>query len=795
MSLLEKIESAIYRLSGYNTDTKNSFRNPVFLLLAGVSALAIFLAYSNHFSNGFQFDDAHTIENNYAIREVTIGRFFADGSTFSSMPSNQSYRPYITSENAIDYHLSSGSTKAFHIHIFITFLLCCALLCVFVKKMLDAIGYSGRNQFWALLAASFFGLLCANAETVNYIIQRAEIVAGLYVLSGFVAFQQGGAWRSRYLYLLFPLIGFFAKEMAFVFSPLLFLYVLLMEENADLLHFYRAEEFKKCWRSFVKILPSFILTVVFFIFYSKMLPETFSSGGYDRFKYLITQPLVLCHYILTYFVPYDLSADTDWMPFESLSDYRALAGILAVMALVYLALKTSKNKQTRLFSFGLLWFFISLLPTSSLIPFSEVLNDHRCFIPYIGLTISAVFGVRYLLQSYFGNALKRANVVNSMATITLIILLANAYGVRERNKVWKDDLSLWGDVAEKSPNNGRGLMNYGLALMARGDYGNAASNFNRAAVLNPDYSSVYINLGVLKNATGDISGAESQFIRALACSTANHSSHYFYARFLEQHGRTAEAVTHLKKAQVLAPSYAEAYLLLFSIYHKAQDWKSLELLSSQILATSPDDEEAKKYAAIAISRKNVITTMEEDAIAVPTAQKYLTISLSYFQIGQYEKSISAAENALSLKKDFPEAYNNIGISNVSLGHYDKGIAAYKKALSLNPEFQLAKNNMAQAVLLQGHAATGGNIKTAADYLNQSLEYYNQGNYSRCIEAAKKSNSILPSANAYNNICSAYNQLRQYDKAIKACDKALELDSSHQLANGNRQYALAQKASQ
>src|SRR5215831_10340869 len=59
--------------------------------------VAIFAAYANHFHNSFHFDDAHTIVNNAAIRELkNIPLFFGDARSFSSLPSNQSYRPLVT---------------------------------------------------------------------------------------------------------------------------------------------------------------------------------------------------------------------------------------------------------------------------------------------------------------------------------------------------------------------------------------------------------------------------------------------------------------------------------------------------------------------------------------------------------------------------------------------------------------------------------------------------------------------------------------------------------------------------
>lgn len=765
----------------------NSSKNLVFLFLTLLVLTVIFIAYSNHFDNSFQFDDAHTIKNNEAIREVTIKKFFEDGSTFSSLPSNQSYRPYITTINAIDYQLGNGSEKPFHIHIFISFLITCLLLFVLVRQILDKINFGNYNQFWALLIAAIFGLLCANAETVNYIIQRAEIEAGLYILAGFIAFLQGGIWRNKHLYLIFPFIGFFAKEMTFVFSPLLFLYVLIFEENTDLLHFYRKEEFKKWVIAFKKVLPSVIFTALFLIFYVRMLPDTFQPGGVSTYNYLITQPLVICHYILTFFVPYNLSADTDWRAFESIADYRAIIGIILLLGIIYLALKTSKNKETKLVSFGLLWFLIALLPTSSFISFAEVLNDHRPFIPYIGLTIAVVFGANYLLNHLLKDSIKKLFFRNSIFVIILLFLGLNAYGVFQRNKVWKTELSLWEDVTIKSPKNGRGFMNYGLALMAKGDYENAEINYKKALELTPNYPTLYTNLGILKNAMGNKTEAEEFLKKSISLPTSNHISDYYYASFLSHNNRNDEAIKYLEKALQSYSEHKESQSLLFSILHKQQDWEKLKSVTENILQQNPNDKNAQTYLDITLNKKTVLDFTEEETTKNPTPEKFLNLSLLFFQAQQYEKCIETANRALELKNNYPEAYNNIGIAYVNLNEIDKGIEAYQKALELKPDYELAKNNLNQALSLKNKI----NL-TANDYINISLHLYNNGKYRECIEAAKKSIKIQPTADAYNNICTAYNQLKEYDKAIQACSEALKLDANHQLAKGNLTFAVSQK---
>src|SRR6266487_4037872 len=86
-------------------EAKANVAREKFLAGLGGALLLITLltAYANHFHNSFHFDDAHTVENNASIREVrNIPMFFRDATTFSSLPSNQSYRPLVSTLLAID---------------------------------------------------------------------------------------------------------------------------------------------------------------------------------------------------------------------------------------------------------------------------------------------------------------------------------------------------------------------------------------------------------------------------------------------------------------------------------------------------------------------------------------------------------------------------------------------------------------------------------------------------------------------------------------------------------------------
>src|SRR4029077_4756893 len=159
----------------------------------------------------------------------------------------------------------------------------------------------------------------------------------------------------------------------------------------------------------------------------------------------------------------------------------------------------------------LLWFLIGLLSTSAL-PLAEVMNDHRTFLPYIGLVIAMAGAV-----SLMGNRGVRYSLwAKAAAAVTVgLFLCGNGYATFQRNNIWNTEETLWRDVTIKSPRNPRGLMNYGNTLMTKGDFNGALGYFRGARPLAPQYSVLLINLAIAEDAMKQEAGAEQYFKDAL----------------------------------------------------------------------------------------------------------------------------------------------------------------------------------------------------------------------------------------------------------------------------------------
>jgi len=228
----------------------------------------------------------------------------------------------------------------------------------------------------------------------------------------------------------------------------------------------------------------------------------------------------------------------------------------------------------------------------------------------------------------------------------------NGYATFQRNKVWKDEETLWRDVSEKSPGNPRGLMNYGNTLMKKGDFGSALDYFHRAQSLAPQYSVLLINLAIAEEATNQSTAAEQHFKYALRLAPSSPDSYMYYARYLLSHAHAEAARSFLHRALELSPTDVTARELLARA-------------EGQI-----PNEPARQ-----------------------TPESYLALSLQLYRDARYAEAIAACRAALEIRPNYAEAWNNIGAAYNKLARYEEAAAACEQALRYKPDFELARNNL------------------------------------------------------------------------------------------------------
>ena len=322
-------------------------RPGTYTLACGLTLLAVVAIYANHFQGDFHFDDHHTIANNRSVRDLrNIPLFFSDTRTISALPANQSYRPLLLTTLAVDYWLGGGlDTTWFHVTSFALFLAQLAAMLFLFRRLMDLAWPHGSNRWIALAATVWYGVHTANAETVNYILARSEILSTLGAVLAVLLFARGGRSRRWGLYLIPAAASVLAKEHGAMTAPLLFCYVALFEHERSLGELLRPRQFAAVLR---ETWPAFLVCGIFVT--AGLWAATWymaGSGGISRWHYLLAQPFVLLHYVFAFFLPVNLSADTDWKAIANPFDDRVIAGVIFIACAVWLIAVTSRRRETR----------------------------------------------------------------------------------------------------------------------------------------------------------------------------------------------------------------------------------------------------------------------------------------------------------------------------------------------------------------------------------------------------------------------------------------------------------------
>jgi len=665
---------------------------PAACLLLVVTILA---AYSNAFQNSFQFDDSHVVEDNLYIRSIgNLPRFFRDASTFSALPSNATYRPLVTASLAVDYWIAGGlEPRQFHNSQLMMLVVFAVMVFLLFSRLLDDAEPHWWNSYAALAAAAIVPLHATTTETMNLMHARSELMSVMGVAASFLVYLYLPRARRTYLYLVPMFVGALAKSQAAVFGPLFLAYVYFFEQRLALVDLFRSGARRRVLATLVKALPAIIASVAVLLWVESMNVAAANYGGGARLDYLRTQFWVWLHYGRLFLWPTGLTADTDWNLITSWSDPRVLAGVVFALLLLRLVWVSSKVPSLTPVAFGIAWFGLALLPASSVIPLAEVANDHRVFFPYVGLSLAAVWGAAWLVEQVTMARPRLAPALTGAAVVlAAVMIFGNALGAHERNKVWLSEETLWRDVTEKSPANGRGWMNYGLTQMAQGRYAEAKQLFERAATYAPNYATLEVNLGIVSGRLGEMVAAEKYFKRALELRPAEPNGLSFYARWLVEQGRVSEAIPLLVRAVAVSPAVTDARHALMDAYARTGQAVALKAAVEDTLALAPDDAVALAY----VSGPGPGMTQGGQVPAARTATDLLNTSLARYRVGDFQGSIDAAQEALVLQPDYPEAHNNIAAAYASLHRWDDAAAAAREALRLQPDFPLARNNLAWA---------------------------------------------------------------------------------------------------
>ncbi|MBI5196788.1 MAG: tetratricopeptide repeat protein [Nitrospirae bacterium] len=326
---------------------------------------------------------------------------------------------------------------------------------------------------------------------------------------------------------------------------------------------------------------------------------TKSGTSMSRWDYLFTEFRVIVTYIRLLFLPVNQNLDYDYPIYTSFLNpnvFLSFLFLLSIFGLGVYMFYCSKNPPpslptgqagpfdkggikggcslftvhcSRITAFGISWFFITLSVESSIIPITDVIFEHRVYLPSIGLIIAFVSAVFYAFSRITHHAcLPDRQALRITVLLLAAILIVFSIAAYQRNAVWQDRIRFWEDVAGKSPNKARTHNNLGLAYVDKGLYEEAIKKYQIAVKLKPDYAEAYDNLGMAYEEQGLYEEAIKEYQTAVKINPLFDLAHNDLGVVYGKLGLYEEAIKEYQIAVKINPDNALAYDNLQLIYKK-----------------------------------------------------------------------------------------------------------------------------------------------------------------------------------------------------------------------------------
>ncbi len=171
----------------------------------------------------------------------------------------------------------------------------------------------------------------------------------------------------------------------------------------------------------------------------------------------------------------------------------------------------------------------------------------------------------------------------------------------------------------------------------------------------------------------------------------------------------------------------------------------------------------------------------------------LALGSVYNASGRTAEAIAQLKRALEVAPNSDEAYRRLAAAYMSSGRSNEGIQTGLKAVEVNPYYwinHLSLGNAYYQIADYGKAlecyrrVTELDPKNPFAYINIAAILLQTGRFQESIDPLQKSLQISPDGQGFSNLGIAYFYLKQYDKAIAAYEKAVQLVPNSDMFVGN-----------
>jgi len=706
----------------------------IYLIIAAASAAG----HLSSLRGGFVSDDLEFVVQNPHIRKLShLPQAFYSRAYYSSSGKFSIYRPIASATFAVDYAVWGLKPLGFHLTNLVFHTLNACLVLAVARWVLT-------SHVAALLAAMLFALHPMQTEAVTWVAGRSNTLFLFFSLLSFLAFARGGvvapttdhrppttrpasARSLLVVSLAFYALALLSKEMAIVLPLLLLLYALCFarptvtgdeawkNERTERSTFnVQRSTFNDGIQNpkskiqnrllLAQIAPFFAVAAVYVVVRSLILGETSQKGywGTGAHSTFVTMLAAVGEYMRLLVLPVHPNIDHPIRILDSLREPAAWVSLLVILSALALAIRAPAPSGVR---FGILWFFIGLLPVSNIVPLQATLAERFLYLPSLGFCFSLAAATSLLRGQR-----QRLALAGVLCAATLTI---------HRNLDWLTGPSLWKSTILAAPQSEMGHNNLGMAYSAQKNLKRAVSEYERAlrtdprSILShmnlasaclelgrpddalkhyafvplgePKYVRAYKGLGDAYRAKGMMSEAEAAYRAALSVAPLCVEAMNDLGSMRFASGQAEEALALYAKAVDIDPDFAEAHFNLGNALYKLGRFTEAANSYRRCLrldATRWAAHQNIGNACMRLSALQPALAAYQDALTIrPDAAETLNaLAACWLELGEPDRAVPLCQRALVLQPNYAEAWFNLGQAYSRKGQRDEAAKCFQNAL-------------------------------------------------------------------------------------------------------------------
>jgi tetratricopeptide (TPR) repeat protein len=528
------------------------------------------LVYGQTFHYDFIFDD-----HLFIVENPLIKNFNNIPVMWQSFPMTRLVGMY---SFALNYYFGQLNPLGYHVFNFMVHLACTGLVWALAGLLL-------KNEL-AFFVALLFLVHPGQTQAVTYITQRFESLATLFYVATVYFYLRGRMAAGKrkmagffVLAVIAAIGGVFTKEVIMTLPVMIAAceWILFPQTNRKKIYIILAATGIVVYAAFSHMLHTGLTS-----FFHPFASESHDGDTLTVTTYLLTQLRVFLTFLRLLVLPLGQNLDYDYpMSTGLFSPPMTFLGLCVIAGIIFLIIRLRRPMPVT--ALGLAWMLITF--SINLAPRTNVIFEHKLYLISFGAILAFVSALSLFVTN--------RRVCLSLLTVIAVVLSVISF---ERNKVWASELTVWQDVARKSPHKARVNASLGRIYGSLGQYDKAIDYLSRALAISPN-NITYENRGIVYG----LEGREPQALADLDTSISLDPKYfpvYVKRAWIYQNQREYVAArADLDQAIRLNPYYVDAYLARGILGLQTYQPQQAEVDFRKVLQLDPFNPQAKYYLA------------------------------------------------------------------------------------------------------------------------------------------------------------------------------------------------------